>query len=142
MKYQDEQYNCGPVALANALEAMDIERSVEELTKLCKTTTRGTSAANLARAAESVEGTDPWVFHSANPLVAALVIRQVLQGGRAAVLSVAGEAPGDHYAAAIGVCGDNVIVADPSGGVYSYNEKDLLEFWDSGSRSRHWMLVL
>lgn len=143
VKLQDEHYNCGPVALVNALEAMGIERSVEETVKLCKTTpTKGTTGPNLLRAAQSVAGTDPWILTSGNWTMSWLALRQALDQGSAAVLCAKSEEEGDHYVAAIGVCGLNILVHDPANGVYSYSEAELKEIWNGGGRQPHWALVL
>ena len=59
MKFQSHKSSCGPAALHNALAALGINRSEDELGVLCKTTSEGgTSVRGLLGAIRSVSTTD------------------------------------------------------------------------------------
>jgi ABC-type bacteriocin/lantibiotic exporter with double-glycine peptidase domain len=146
MKLQDSKVNCGPVALANALEAMGHVRSVDELVKLCKTNaTSGTSPRNLVRAIELLKEScglsEHEIIREGRGASAFGLLWAALGAGRAAVLCVDA---GSHYVAAIGCFGQSVIVVDPANDevVVMCNRDELLEWWEADGRHPFWAVVL
>lgn len=107
---QDSQANCGPFALKNALSAIGIERSAEELEKACGTTaTNGTPTKNVLRAAQKIEGCAPVVIREKRSDVALLKLEHAVNDGRPVLLVVDS---GEHWVAAVGKLGDRYLVAD------------------------------
>lgn len=132
MRLQDNQANCGPYALKNALAAIGIERTAAELEAACKTSaTRGTSTANLVRAIAKIDGLYPVKVLEAKRDVALLRLRFALLQGRPVLLSWCSERPGDHWVAAIGMIGERYLVADAADPelVLSYSVEELEEHW-------------
>jgi ABC-type bacteriocin/lantibiotic exporter with double-glycine peptidase domain len=115
MRMQDSQANCGPFALKNALCALGIERSAEELEKACGTSaTNGTPTKGLVKAASKIDGCDPQVIRESKSYVALLLLEHALRQGRPVILCFADSQgnPGEHWVAAVGVLGDRYLVAD------------------------------
>lgn len=54
MKFQSNRSSCGPAALHNALAALGIERTEDELQVLCKTTASGTGVRGLVSGIRSI----------------------------------------------------------------------------------------
>src|SRR5690349_23329730 len=110
MRMQDSQANCGPSALRNALAALGISRSGDELEKLCQTdATQGTPVANVVRAARTIEGLEPRRIQETRADVALLQLLEALRAGRPVLLCVDNDS---HYVAAVGTLGNRVLVAD------------------------------
>lgn len=146
MKLQDSKANCGPVALANALESMGHIRSVDEMSKLCRTSaTNGTSPASLVKAVatlkEPCDLRESLVIKSNNSVGAWAVLAQAVQSGRAAVLLVDG---GDHYVSVVGLQGLRAIVVDSAdeGLIVVADEEELMDWWHAGGRFPYWGVVL
>ncbi len=113
MRLQDSQANCGPFALKNALEAIGIQRSAEELEKACGTSaTNGTPTRGILRAASKIEGCYPVVLREAKRDVALLKLEHAIRRGRPAVIAWCSQSPGDHWVAVVGVLGERFLVAD------------------------------
>lgn len=134
MRFQDTQSNCGPASLLNALAALGIHRTQEELATLCKTTgTDGTSPRNLQNAIR-VLGRDPVVINERREDVAVLWLDAWLRMGRPVILCVDG---GTHWVTAIGTLGyTRVLVADPADNelVLSYDRSVLVSRWVQNGR--------
>jgi hypothetical protein len=112
---QDSQANCGPFALKNALAAIGIERSAEELEKACKTSaTKGTPTKNVVGAVKSIDGCTPVLIRERKRDIALLRLRGALDEGRPVLLVWAdGEGnPGEHWVAAVGMLGRRYLIAD------------------------------
>jgi ABC-type bacteriocin/lantibiotic exporter with double-glycine peptidase domain len=110
---QDSQANCGPFALKNALEALGIKRSAEELEKACGTSaTNGTPTKGILKAANKIEGCNPVVIRESKSDVALLKLEHALRHGRPVVISWSTVSPGDHWVAVVGVLGERFLVAD------------------------------
>ena len=146
MKLQDSKVNCGPTALANALEALGHARSVDELCKLCKTSaTNGTSPTSLVRAVEHLKescGLDEHeIIRESRGLPAWGLLWAGLSGGRPAVLLVD---TGEHYVSAVGLLGAGVMVVDSAddGVVQVLSRDELLERWEGDGRYAFWAVVL
>jgi len=133
---QDNQSNCGPFALKNALAALGIERSAEELEKACGTTaTRGTSVRNLVRAAGKIEGCDAVLLREKRSDVALLKLEHAVAAGRPVLITWSTEEPGDHWVAVVGALGDRYLVADSADSelVLSYTAGELEAKWRDSS---------
>lgn len=107
---QDSQANCGPFALKNALEALGIKRSAEELEKACGTSaTNGTPTKGILKAASKIEGCNPVVLRESKSDVALLKLEHALRRGRPVVICVE---QGAHWVSVVGVLGERFLVAD------------------------------
>lgn len=107
---QDAQHNCGPYALRNALEAMGISRSAEELEKACGTSaTNGTPTKGILKAAMKIEGCKPSILRETRRDVALLKLEHAVRRGRPVILCVQ---DGSHWVAVVGVLGERYLVAD------------------------------
>lgn len=144
MRLQDSKANCGPTALANALEALGHRRSVAELEVLCRTSaTDGTSPRNLVRAVgqlkESCDLPDPTTILVRSAPAALGLLRHALLGGRSLVLLVDAA---EHYAAAVGLLGATVLLVDSADSdvVQFLSDDELLARWDDGGR--YWAVRL
>lgn len=114
MRMQDSAANCGPTALHNALLAIGVVRSVQELEVLCGTSaTNGTPVRSLKRALSKIEGVLPVEIKERRRDIAALKLRHSLTGGRPVVLLWTSLVPGDHWVTAVGLLGDRYLICDP-----------------------------
>src|SRR5215204_2115237 len=115
MKLQDSRANCGPTALANALEALGHRRSTSELEVMCRTSaTDGTSPRNLLRAVAQLKESCDLPVHETIVVVRSATaalghLRHALLAGRPVVVLVDA---GEHYASAAGLLGPKVILID------------------------------
>lgn len=110
---QDAQHNCGPYALRNALAAIGIERSAEELEKACGTSaTNGTPTKGILKAAAKIEGCTPALLRETRRDIALLKLEHAVRNGRPVVIAWRTQDPGDHWVAVVGVLGDRYLIAD------------------------------
>lgn len=126
---QDSQANCGPFALKNALSAIGIERSAEELEKACGTTaTKGTPTKGILKAAQKIEGCSPIVIRERRSDVALLKLEHAVNEGRPVLLCVD---HGEHWVAAVGKLGERYLVADSANSelVVSYSTTEIEARW-------------
>lgn len=94
----------------NALSAVGITRSAEELEKLCRTSaTTGTPTKNIIVAAAKIEGCSPVKIREKRRDIALLRLRGALDEGRPVLLSWNG---GEHWVAAVGMIGRRYLIAD------------------------------
>lgn len=113
MRMQDSAANCGPTALHNALLAIGVVRSVQELEVLCSTSaTNGTPVRSLKRALSKIEGVTAVEIKERRRDVAALKLRHSIHSGRPVILLWTSASPGDHWVAAIGLLGDKYLICD------------------------------
>lgn len=128
MKYQMRKSNCGPAALCNALEAIGIERTQDELGTLSKQTAEGgTSKSNLIAAAEAV-GVEVVNVSEQRSEVAGWCLESALSSGHPAIIIVDND---EHYVAVVGKLGSVYIVADSADNdlLCFYSRDKLLERW-------------
>lgn len=128
---QDSQASCGVYSLHNALCALGVNRSAEELAALCRTTaTDGTSVAKMRSAIGKLKdcGLAPWDIKTGRRDVAAGLLWLALSRGRPAVLVVDCDA---HWIAVIGHNGDRILVADSA-------KNELVESLDGEAFMRRW----
>jgi phage tail sheath gpL-like len=142
VRAQDSQYNCGPTALYNALQAVGRKRSMLECERLCNTSVlHGTSAEQIEAAVAVVQARRPhYVIATSDPPAAIAMLRDALLRGRAAVMVVDND---EHWVAAVGVLGDRVLVADGISNeiVVSYLDSKLVTRWKS-AEGAFWACVL
>lgn len=113
-RFQSYRADCCPSALGNALEALGIRRSHEELLTLCGTTANGTTPTQLKRAVKSLTDSCsllPVEMKENVPDVALLKLAALLDDGRPVVLLVDNW---EHYVAAVGRLGRHVVVVADS----------------------------
>lgn len=119
MKFQSDANGCGAAALANALSALGFsdvpQETVAELAGATATGAMpdGLNAVGLQRAARRL-GACVAPLSLARFEDAWLALRGALLEGRVAVLLFD---KGDHWVTAVGLLGDEVVVADPAGSV-------------------------
>lgn len=87
--------------MANALEALGLTRTEDELVALCGQTTEGTTEKGLRRAIAAVGGLNR-VIHESRPEVAMLYLLQSLYEGRPVIVCVENW---EHWAVAAGTLG-------------------------------------
>lgn len=112
MRYQSLPARCGPAALREALRALGVTRSEDELASIAKTTPEGTGVRGLTRAAlESLPGLTARTFREKED-VAIMRLASCLRAGGSAVLCVDDY---DHWVACVAMTGpDKFVVADPA----------------------------
>src|SRR5690349_22488064 len=110
MRYQSRKSSCGPASLANALEAIGITRTEDELSTLSKQDATGTSSINLRKAAEAV-GVDTVVIAEQRTETAGWALNSYVSSGSPGLLIVDND---DHWVAVVGRLGGMFIVADPA----------------------------
>jgi ABC-type bacteriocin/lantibiotic exporter with double-glycine peptidase domain len=140
MRFQSTQSNCGPASLANALAALGIVRTEDELAVLCKTTgTEGTSTKNLHAAIRAV-GRHPVILNEKRAPVALLWLESWLREGRPVIMCVDSDS---HWVTAVGALGSRVLVADPADNelVLTYSRGDMLKRWMSDG-GRYYAVVV
>lgn len=135
MRRQTADHDCGPTALANALERFGIRRGLAGLARVAGTTLDGTDEEGLLRAALSLRcGVD--VFAGAVELEARAWLMESLRAGRPVVLCLD---RWDHWVTAIGACGADVVIYDPAratGGASVLRWRSLRRRWLAPRRAR------
>lgn len=133
MRYQSNRASCGPASLHNALAALGIHRTEDELAQLCKQTPDGTSVRNLGRAIQSISTPeqplrgDAFGFKgNAEALVALWYYISYL--GRPCILAVD---HWEHWVTVVGHLGTRFSVVDSANNalVLFYNADQLSERW-------------
>ncbi len=131
-RFQSYRADCGPSALGNALEALGIRRSHDELVTLCGTTGDGTSPLQLKRAITAMRDScglvGPGEMKDTHADIALLRLDAVLHDGRPAILLV--DSWG-HWVAAVGRLGRRYIIADSADlrATVHTNPADLVARW-------------
>ena len=127
MKYQSSKSSCGPASLSNALEALGIERTEDELATLSKQDTTGTTSINLRKAAEAV-GVEVNNVVIQNAESAAWCVSYHMTAGHPGILVVDND---EHWVALVGHLNGTYIVADSADNdlLLFYSEEQLLERW-------------
>lgn len=112
MLFQERKYSCGPAALRAALYVMG--RVVRESTirRLADTTTEGTDEYGLFKAIRHYGYT--WKEYSdKSPTRAWNRIKRNLNKGMSSLLCISSTEELDHWVAAVGLNGGNVMIFDP-----------------------------
>ena len=107
MRLQDGPHLCAPAALSNALAALGRDVPPAACAELCGTGVEGTDEDDLVEAVRAL-GFQPEIVTSWRALQGAVL------AGAPVVCAVREDEPYDHWVAAVGVCGDRVLFADPA----------------------------
>ncbi len=144
MRFQSNRSSCGPAALANALEALGIKRSEDELIPLTGQTPDGTDARGILKAIKAIS-TEAAPLRGdsikvGEGLAWVLAWFHIAHEGRPMILCVDEE---DHWVAATGHLGDRLVVIDSGGNdlVFFYDKKGLLDRWKA-SDGRYYAIIL
>ncbi len=129
--------------MRNALKALGIERSTEELEVLLGTTaTEGTPTKRLVKGLLKMEELNPRVIDEAREMVAHLSLSAALHSGRPVVLCVD---DWTHWVTAIGTLGmGRVLIADSADSelVLATDWPTLMQRWASTAKRPYWGVVL
>jgi ABC-type bacteriocin/lantibiotic exporter with double-glycine peptidase domain len=127
MRYQSRKSSCGPGSLANALEAIGVVRSEDELAVMTHQTTEGTSSINLRKAVESI-GLEVVNISEQRASVASWAIGHYVRSGNPGLLVVDNDT---HWVAVVGMLGEHFIVVDGADNelVLYYSLDALVERW-------------
>lgn len=146
MRFQSTAASCGPAALRNALAALGVARTEDELATLCGTTAEGTPPRGVLKALREM-GHSPAVVHEARGQVAWLLLLQALAAGRPAIACVDQD---EHWVAVFATLGarnedgPRVLVADSGSSelVHSYTAAEWLERWGGPTRRPFYAITL
>lgn len=108
MKYQQKWFNCGPAALGNALECLNIKVSQDELDRLCGSTLQGTNEKGLIRAITKL-GLEPRIISNRNAQSVVTTIGTSIYNSRPVIACVDNW---EHWFAVVGLLGIKYIVVD------------------------------
>lgn len=114
MRFQSNRSACGPAALHNALEALGLTRSEDELITLCKQTPDGTSAGGLIKAIKAISSNElplkgiPVYWKSPDDAIVGLWWN-ISEHGRPTILCVDAL---DHWVVCVGKLGKRFSVVD------------------------------
>jgi hypothetical protein len=147
VRFQRGEGDCAPVSLYNALLSMGQEVSLAKIRRDCGTNPReGASEHGLKQAIERAERT--WTELSAGWDDAYVKLHAHLRDVGAAVILTEG---GDHWEAAVGVCGPRIIVFNSDRTLNPYNrsingvnvlsKRQLQNYWDTYEGQRHALLI-
>lgn len=135
MRRQRADHDCGPTALANALERFGIRRGLATVAKLCGTTLEGSDETDLMRGALALAcGVDEHAGDGERESRAWLA--STLAAGRPALLCID---RWGHWVTAIGACGADVVIYDPAretGGAAVLRWRSLRRRWEAARRVR------
>jgi len=132
LRFQRNFASCGTAALANALEALGIRRTEDELAPLCDSNVEGTSPKGILKAIKAISTTELPLrgdsLKTSEPLAWVLVQWYLVNEGRPMILCVDED---DHWVAVVGSLGDRVVVIDGA-------ETDLVLFYDKDGLIERW----
>lgn len=145
MRFQSNKSSCGPAALHNALSALGIARTEDELIRLTGQRPPGTSARGLLKAIKSVSSDD-------NPLMGECVVWRTVgaaqvglwyyisERGRPAILCVDSF---DHWVCCVGHLGTRFGVVDSADNrmLIYYTAAELARRWEGPSGGYHAIIV-
>lgn len=139
MRFQSRKFSCGPTALHNALEAMGIHRSEDELAGLAGTTTDGTSEVGLKKAADAM-GVLAGTISEKRFEVARLKLFEHVYRQGTAILCVDDYS---HWVTVVGLSGHRFIVIDSAdNNLVLFMDDDKLEDRWTGSGNYYGVLLL
>lgn len=134
MRRQTADYDCGPTAVANALEFHHRRIGLRGLRDVCGTTPDGSDEDDVTRALLAYRcGVDE--LAGDDPRAARAWLVDTIAAGRAALLCVD---RWGHWVTAIGGAGPQVVIYDPArgpaGGARVLRFKDLRRRWEAARR--------
>ena len=127
MRFQSHKSTCGPAALHNALEALGTDRSEDELSSMCGTTTDGTSEKGIKRACKAL-AVSCTTISERKFIFARLLLFEAITTMYTAIISVD---KGEHWVAVVGLSGSRFIIVDSA-------DNNLVLFWDYGKLEEKW----
>lgn len=143
MRFQSTAANCGPAAVRNALMALGIARSEEEIETLTGTTAAdGTGPKGILRALHAILPTPPGQINETREDVAILKLLAALNAGHPVVCCVDQD---EHWVSAVGTLGGNILlVADSADNelILSYSPTNFLARWAGPTRKPYYGVVL
>lgn len=135
MRRQTADHDCGPTAIANALEVHHRRLGLRGLRELVGTTLEGSDEHDVIRALLAYGcGVDEHAGDA--PRAAELWLRESLAAGRPVLLCVD---RWEHWITAVGQIGGQFVVYDPAretGGTFVWRFKDLRPRWEAARRVR------
>lgn len=135
MRRQSADHDCGPTALANALERFGVKRGRSTMAHLCGTTLEGSDEDDIKRGALALGcGVDE--HRGDTPRGSHLWLLETLAAGRPALLCVD---RWGHWVTALGACGRDVVIYDPAretGGAAVLRWRTLRRRWEAARRVR------
>jgi predicted double-glycine peptidase len=141
VRYQQNEYSCGPASVQNALIVLGERPSQAKLALIAGTTEAdGTDEDGVVRAILAA-GYQADVVATSDPRKAWAHLVYSLMVGRPLVLCTA---RWGHWICAVGTCGKRIIVADPArlpnlmreNGIVVMNRDRLLKLWAAARRVR------
>lgn len=135
MRRQTGDHDCGPTALANALERYGIRRGLSTVAKLCGTTLEGSDEDDIMRGALALGcGVDE--YRGGDERDSRRWLLDTLDAGRPALLCID---RWGHWVTALGSCGLDVVIYDPAretGGASVLRWRSLRRRWEAARRVR------
>lgn len=132
-RYQSNRASCGPAALHNALAALGVERTEDELIRLTGQTAAGTGTRGMIKAIRAIESPEHTMVGEAyrwrgERLAKVSLWYHLSEQGRPVILCVDNL---DHWVAAVGHLGARYIVIDSAevGLVFHYDWEALGRRW-------------
>lgn len=145
MRYQSNRASCGPASLHNALSALGLERSEDELIRLSGQTAAGTSPKGITKAIRAISTPELPLFGNAvrwsNSDIATISLWYwTSERGRPVILCVDSF---EHWAVAAGHLGPRFTIIDSAelGLVFHYEPARLLERWEGPAGGFHAIIV-
>lgn len=143
IRFQSTAANCGPAAVRNALLALGIPRSEEEIETLTGATAAdGTGPKGILKALHAVLPSPPGVINEAREDVAILKLLAALQAGHPVICCVDND---EHWVAAVGTLGNQILlVADSADNelILAYSPENFLSRWEGPTRRPYYGCVL
>ena len=145
MRYQSNRASCGPASLHNALAALGIKRSEDELIALSGQTPNGTSSRGIIKAIKSVSTPEAELFGTA------VRWRNIQEGsvglwylvgerGRPVILCVDDF---EHWVSCVGYLGGRFMIVDSAhnGLLLYYDKEQLNQRWEGPRGGYHGIIV-
>lgn len=137
MRFQIDTYSCGPAALHNAMKALGANIPERRIRAFSNTTEKdGTSEHGLAAAAKAL-GFDTELFVTGKHKQAWLWLTKKLTLGIPVILCISNS---QHWATAIGLLGDRVLMFDSGRFAYNLHENGVRVF-SRGALFKIWKTV-
>ena len=132
MQLQTTPYTCGPAALVNALGCIGQRLTEQAAAKLARTNVAGTDDNDMLHALRALEY-ETHVINTKDEDAAWHLLHSQLVLGRPVLLAVEKDT---HWAAAVGLLGERVLVADSADGdvIKSWEPDELLKWWRGKGR--------
>lgn len=143
MRMQSTEASCGAAALSNALKAVGVVRSEDEMAKLSGTNSSGTSQAGITKALKSV-GREPGKLLEAKSHTAVLRLIMALQCGHPVILCVD---DWEHWVVAVGLLGvagyPRIVVVDSASLelTHVYSIEDVVSRWGHNKKKFSGVIV-